>query len=91
MSFALVFTDAYNRRALRWLKKHPDLRQIYLKTLLLLEANPYHPSLRLHALGGKHQGVHSVSINLSYRITLELMIRGEQIILVNIGDHDTVY
>ena len=91
MSFALVFTDAYNRRALRWLKKQPDLRQIYLKTLLLLEANPYHPSLRLHALGGKHQGVHSVSINLSYRITLELMIRDEQIILVNIGDHDTVY
>ena len=91
MSFALVFTEAYNRRALRWLKRHPDLRQIYLKTLLLLEANPYHPSLRLHALGGKHQGVHSVSINLSYRITLELMIRDEQIILVNIGDHDAVY
>ena len=91
MGFALVFTDAYNRRALRWLKKHPDLRQIYLKTLLLLEANPNHPSWRLHALGGKHQGVHSVSINLSYRITLELMISDEQIILVNIGDHDTVY
>jgi mRNA-degrading endonuclease YafQ of YafQ-DinJ toxin-antitoxin module len=91
MSFALVFTEAYNRRALRWLKRHPELRQIYLKTLLLLEANPYHPSLRLHALGGKHQGVHSVSINLSYRITLELMIRDEQIILVNIGDHDAVY
>lgn len=91
MSFTLVFTDAYNRRALRWLKKHPDLRQIYLETLLLLEANPYHPSLRLHALGGKHQGVHSVSITLSYRITLELMIRDEQIILVNIGDHDTAY
>ena len=91
MSFALVFTDAYNRRALRWLKKHPELRQIYLKTLLLLEANPYHPSLRLHALGGKYQGVHSVSINLSYRITLELMICDEQIILVNVGDHDAVY
>ena len=91
MSFALVFTEAYNRRALRWLKKHPELRQIYLKTLLLLEANPYHPSLRLHVLGGKHQGLHSVSINLSYRITLELMISDEQIILVNIGDHDAVY
>ena len=91
MGFALVFTDAYNRRALRWLKKHPELRQIYLKTLLLLEANPYHPSLRLHALGGKYQGVHSVSINLSYRITLELMICDEQIILVNVGDHDAVY
>lgn len=91
MSYTLVFTDAYNRRAARWLKKHPDLRQQYLKTLQLLEANPHHPSLRLQALGGKLQGLHSVSINLSYRITLELFIQGEQIIPVNIGDHDAVY
>lgn len=91
MSFTLVFTDAYNRRAARWLKKHPDLRQQYLKTLQLLEANPFHPSLRLHALGGKLQGAHSVSINLSYRITLELLIQDEQIIPVNVGDHDAVY
>jgi len=91
MSFALVFTDAYNRRAGRWLKRHPDLRQTYLKTLQLLEANPYHPSLRLHALGGKHEGLHSVSINLSYRITLDMLIRDQHIVLVNIGDHDTVY
>lgn len=91
MNFTLVFTDAYNRRALRWLKKHPDLRKTYLKTLQLLEANPFHPSLRLHALGGKYRDIHSVSINLSYRITLKLMIRDRQIILVDIGDHDTVY
>nr|VFJ59964.1 MAG: hypothetical protein BECKDK2373B_GA0170837_10888 [Candidatus Kentron sp. DK] len=43
MSFTLVFTDAYNRRAQRWLKKHPDLRKTYLKTLQLLAANPFHP------------------------------------------------
>nr|VFJ48480.1 MAG: mRNA-degrading endonuclease (mRNA interferase) YafQ, toxin component of the YafQ-DinJ toxin-antitoxin module [Candidatus Kentron sp. DK] len=91
MNFALVFTEAYNRRALRWLKKHPDLRKTYLKTLQLIEANPFHPSLRLHALGGRHRGIHSISINLSYRITLELMIRDRQIILVDIGAHDTVY
>ena len=91
MSCVLVFTDAYNRRALRWIKKHPELRSPYLKTLQLLEANPFHPSLRLHALSGKLQGIHSVSINLSYRITLELLIQDEQIIPVNVGDHDAVY
>ncbi|MHB0973482.1 MAG: type II toxin-antitoxin system RelE/ParE family toxin [Acidobacteriaceae bacterium] len=91
MSHVLVFTEAYNRRAARWLRKHPDLRQQYLKTLQLLEANPFHPSLRLHALSGRLQGVHSVSINLSYRITLELLIQDGQIILVNVGDHDAVY
>lgn len=91
MSYTLVFTEAYERRAVRWLKRHPDLRQQYLKTLQLLEANPFHPSLRLHALGGKLQGLHSVSINLSYRITLEFMIQDEQIIPVNVGDHEAVY
>ncbi|BBE51250.1 hypothetical protein OYT1_ch1712 [Ferriphaselus amnicola] len=91
MSYALVFTDAYTRRAVHWLKKHPDLRQQYLKTLQLLEANPFHPSLRLHGLNGKLQGVYSVSINLSYRITLELLIQEEKIIPINVGDHDVVY
>ena len=91
MPYALVFTEAYNRRAARWFKKHPNLREQYLKTLQLLEANPFHPSLRLHALKGKLQGLHSVSINLSYRITLEMLIQDEQIIPVNIGDHDAVY
>ncbi len=91
MTWSLVFTEAYDRRALRWLKRHPDLRQQYLKTLQLLEANPFHPSLRLHALGGRLAGVHSVSINLSYRITLELLIQDEKVIPVNVGDHDAVY
>jgi len=91
MKYKLVFTDTYNRSALRWLKRHPDLRQQYLKTLQLLEAHPFHPSLRLHTLSGKLQGIYSVSINLSYRITLELLIQDGQIIPINIGDHDAVY
>ena len=91
MSYALIFTESYSRRAARWLKRHPDVRQQYLKTLQLLQANPFHPSLRLHALSGRLNGLHSVSINLSYRITLELLIQGEQVIPVNVGDHDAVY
>lgn len=91
MTFALVFTETYNRRAAKWLKRHPEVRQQYLKTLQLLELNPFHPSLRLHALVGRLAGVHSVSINLSYRITLELLIEGQEIVLLHVGDHDTVY
>ena len=91
MAYALVFTDDYTRRALRFLKRHPELKNQYAKTLALLEINPHHPSLRLHALAGRLQGVHSVSINLSYRITLELIIQEKQIIPLNVGDHDTIY
>jgi mRNA-degrading endonuclease YafQ of YafQ-DinJ toxin-antitoxin module len=91
MTYCLVFTEAYNKRAAKWLKRHPDLRQQYLKTLQLLELNPFHPSLRLRALSGRLQGVHAVSLNLSYRITLELLVTDEEIVLINVGDHDGIY
>ena len=87
MSYTLVFTEQYNRRALRFIKRHPELKKQYLKTLQLLELNPQHPSLRLHTLKGRLKPLQSVSINMSYRITLELMIGDEQIILINVGDH----
>jgi len=91
MSFQLIYTAQYEKRAASFLKRHPELEKQYLKTLQLLEINPYHPSLRLHALSGRLDGLHSVSINLSYRITLELLIQDKEIIPVNVGDHDVVY
>ena len=91
MSYRLIFTDQYTKRAARFLKRHPDLEKQYLKTLQLLELTPHHPSLRLHSLSGKLPTLHSVFINLSYRITLEILIQDQQIIPVNVGDHDTVY
>jgi mRNA-degrading endonuclease YafQ of YafQ-DinJ toxin-antitoxin module len=57
----------------------------------LLEANPFHPSLRLHQLSGRLSGLHAVSINLSYRITLGFLIQEPEIIPVNVGDHDATY
>jgi len=91
MSWTIVFTEQYNKRAGRFLKRHPELERQYLKTLQLMEANPFHPSLRLHSLSGRLSGLHSVSINVSYRITLECLISDQEIIPVNVGDHETVY
>jgi mRNA-degrading endonuclease YafQ of YafQ-DinJ toxin-antitoxin module len=91
VTFVLIFTEQYNRRAARFLKRHPEIREQYRKMLLLLQANPHHPSLRPHALAGKFAGLHSVSINLSYRITIDFIIRERQIVPVNVGDHDAVY
>jgi mRNA-degrading endonuclease YafQ of YafQ-DinJ toxin-antitoxin module len=91
MAYSLVFTESYLRRVVIFLRRHPELRKPYAKTLALLETNPHHPSLRLHALSGRLTGVYSVSINLSYRITLELLIQDQTIVPINVGDHDTVY
>jgi mRNA-degrading endonuclease YafQ of YafQ-DinJ toxin-antitoxin module len=91
MTFQLVYTEKFEKRAIRFLKQHPDVKQKYLKTLQLLELNPHHPSLRLHRLSGKLKNFHSVSIDMFYRITLEFEIHENMIILVDVGAHDDVY
>jgi len=87
----LVYPESYLKRAKKFLKKHPEIHKQYQKTLELLELNPHHPSLRLHGLQGRLSGLSSVSITMSYRIVLELVIQEDDIILVDIGHHDHVY
>ena len=91
MSFRIIYTPGYNRRAGRFIKRHPDLLPQYEKALRLLEIDPFHPSLRLHRLKGTLNEIHSVSINISYRITLELLIADRIIIPLDVGSHDEVY
>lgn len=91
MAYRLIYPESYIRRARKFIKRHPGLIGQYQKTLELLEINPHHPSLRLHPLKGKLAGLHSISINISYRISLEMVISEREIILVNIGTHDEVY
>ena len=91
MPYRLVFPASYQKREKAFLRKHPDVRERYFKTLLLLEQNPFHPSLRLHPLQGALTGLHSVSISMQYRITLELELRENEIVFVNVGTHGEVY
>ena len=91
MSYRIIYTHSYNRRAARFIRKHPELLSQYEKTLKLLAINPFHPSLRLHRLQGPLSELYSVSINITYRITLELIIREQEIIPVHVGSHDEVY
>jgi mRNA-degrading endonuclease YafQ of YafQ-DinJ toxin-antitoxin module len=91
MTWQLIFTEQYNKRAAKFLKRHPDVQTQYAKTLELLMLNPHHPSLRLHRLSGRLEGLQSISINLKYRITIEMIITDSEIVLINVGDHDVVY
>ncbi len=90
-AYKIIYTKGYIKRAIKFIKKHPELLKQYEKTLALLELNPYHSSLRLHQLKGKLKELHSVSINISYRITIELIIQNDTIIPVDVGTHDDVY
>lgn len=91
MTYRLIYPESYVRKAKKFLRKHLEMRTQYQKTLELLEINPHHPSLRLHGLQGRLTGLSSVSVNMSYRIVLEMIIRDNDIILVDVGNHDQVY
>jgi mRNA-degrading endonuclease YafQ of YafQ-DinJ toxin-antitoxin module len=87
----ILYTDSYLKRAQKFIKKHTDLISQYEKTLKLLEINPNHPSLGLHKLHGKLSELYSVSINISYRISIFFLIEDDKIIPIDLGSHDEVY
>ena len=87
----LIYTESYIKRARKFIKKHPELISQYEKTLKLLEINPFHPSIRLHKLKGKLSDLYSVSINITYRISIEFIIEKDLIIPIDVGSHDDVY
>jgi mRNA-degrading endonuclease RelE of RelBE toxin-antitoxin system len=89
--YNLIFTESYEAKARKFLKKHPEIIGQYEKSLKLLELNPYHPSLRIHKVNIQGDEVYSISINISYRITIDLLIDEMEIIPINIGSHDDVY
>jgi len=89
--YEIKFAECYEKRAIKFLKKHKDIYVKYKKTIELLENNPFHPSLRIHQLQGKLKSFSSVSIDMKYRIIIDFIIVDEVIILIDIGSHDDVY
>jgi hypothetical protein len=61
MSFALITTQHFERRARKFLRKHPDLRQALRDTLDDLGRDPFQAKLKLHPLSGNPPGVQAVS------------------------------
>lgn len=91
MSYTLTTPDAFIRQARKFFQKHPDLTPKFQQVLQKLQADPFDPSLRMHALSGPLAGLHAVSLTYSYRLTLTLQIAEKEIILLDIGSHDQVY
>ena len=91
MPYSLEITEAYSKKLIKFLKKHKDITPKYKKVIRLLEADPFHPSLRLHKLSGKLDMLYSVSIDMQYRISIEFYVENKKIIPIYIGTHDEVY
>lgn len=91
MNYKIIRTNEYFKKLKKFIKKHPDVLDRYIKTIKLLEVDPYHPSLRLHKLQGSLKEYQSVSITMKYRVVIDFIIKENEIIPIDIGTHDEVY
>lgn len=91
MNYKIIISDAYKKRVIKFLKKHPDIFKRYAKAMSILEVDPFHPSLRLHKLKGNLNEYYSVSINMEYRVVIDFLIVDKEIIPIDIGSHDDAY
>jgi mRNA-degrading endonuclease YafQ of YafQ-DinJ toxin-antitoxin module len=83
-------TSSYGKKELKFFKKRPELKEKYRDVLKLLQIEPNHKSLKLHKIY-KNPPVYSVSLTHSYRIILDFIIIENEILLIDIGNHDNVY
>lgn len=91
MTYLLVTTPHFDRAFEKFVRAHRQLRPRLTDIFQNLEADPFHPMLRLQPLKGGMSGLHAVSITRSYRVVLTLLVEDDEIILLDIGSHDEVY
>jgi len=91
MSYKIVQTDTYFKKLKKFIKKHPEVLDRYIKVVEILERDPYHPSLRLHKLKGNLHQYYSISITMQYRVVIDFIIKDNEIMPIDIGTHDEVY
>jgi addiction module RelE/StbE family toxin len=91
MNYKIVITEYYLKKLKKFIKKHPEVLDRYIKMIEILEIDPFHPSLRIHKLKGRLKEYHSISINMQYRVVIDFIIDDGMIIPIDIGTHDDVY
>lgn len=63
-----------------------NIQKKAIKKEALFRVNPFHPSLRLHKLKGKLEGLWSISIDMKHRIIFKPLEDGV-VLFVSIGGH----
>ena len=81
----------YQKKEIKFFKKHHNLISKYEKILKKLKNNPFDESLKTHKLKGDLKEFYACSLDYQYRIILNIVIIDDIIYLIDIGTHDEVY
>tara|TARA_B110000285_G_scaffold220087_1_gene271471 strand:+ start:712 stop:987 length:276 start_codon:yes stop_codon:yes gene_type:complete len=86
----IIRTSSYEKKERKFFSKRPKLKDKYKDVLKLLSSNLSSSKLKLHKIN-RNPPVYSVSLTYSYRIILDFIFLENEILLIDIGNHDKVY
>ncbi|HEY5462296.1 MAG TPA: type II toxin-antitoxin system YafQ family toxin [Hanamia sp.] len=91
----LVLSKPFQRAYKRFVIKNPLLKSAIGESLLKLEENAFAPGLKTHKLSGNLYGYFACTCGYDCRIVFSIeknsKLKGEFILLIDIGTHDEVY
>lgn len=83
-------TTKYSKKEKKFLSKRPELKNKYHQVLRILKNDYNDKRLNLHKIY-TNPPVYSIKLTYSYRIILDFIIVNNEILLIDIGNHDEVY
>jgi len=88
--YEILLSETYKKKAVKFFKKHPALKEKYKKTLQLLQRDPFHEVLDCKKLKG-FSNLSRIRLTIHARIVIELMIKEKKIIPVSIDTREGIY
>lgn len=90
-TYTLITPEPFKRKARKFFRKHPELRERFAALVATLVTDPFTPSLRTHALHGNLAGHWGVWLTYEYRVVVIIVVHEREIELIGIGTHDEAY
>lgn len=88
----LVWDNQFIKIYRKWVRRHPELKNQFAKKIAVFTEDPFHPSLKTHALSGALKGLWSVRITYEYRLVFDFLDDSHtEVLLIDIGSHEEVY
>ena len=86
----LIWDPGFKRIYKKKVKNNSELKKKFWDAIKLFIEDPFNPQLRTHKLTGKLSGLWAFSVSYDCRVIFKF-IKGDEVLLIDIGSHDEVY
>ena len=89
--YSLKIPKNFEKRLKKFLRKHPELKEVLKERLEILQKNPYNSKLKTHKLSGTLKDFYAFWLTFEYRIVIKIYDKEKLIEFYALGTHDEVY